>query len=286
MSRSRLSPSGTRRFTGEPHWLQARPARRGEILDGRFCGHGQDSTGCGASLRRGGHRAGRGETRLQVLDEGADFWGQKAAVRIHGIHGDGGVRVVRQDLGEAAGAHVLANQELRLQDDAMPGQRGGAQHVAVVGPQRRVHAQQPHLSVLLEMPFVAGAGVGVVQAAVKLQVLGRGRRAMPAQVVGRGADQQSLRRQWPRHQRGVLQWADAHGHVVAVFHQVHHAVVQVQVDDHVRVLLQVFGDGRPQVQDAEGHGALMRSRPLGRWPSACRACSRSATSASIGRTRS
>ena len=178
---------------------EARPARRGEILDGRFCGHGQDSTGCGASLRRGRASGGARRNAPPGARRRSGLWGQKAAVRIHGIHGDGGVRVVRQDLGEPPSAHVVANQEIGLQDDAMPGQRGGAQHVAVVGPQRRVHAQQPHLSVLLEMPFIAGAGVGVVQAAVLLQVLGRGRRAVAAQVVGRSADQQPLRRQRPRH---------------------------------------------------------------------------------------
>ena len=169
---------------------EARPARRGEILDGRFCGHGQDSTGCGASLRRGGHRAGAANAPPGARRR-SGLWGQKAAVRIHGIHGDGGVRVVRQDLGEPPSAHVVANQEIGLQDDAMPPARRCATRRRC-WPQRRVHAQQPHLSVLLEMPFIAGAGVGVVQAAVLLQVLGRGRRAVAAQVVGRSADQQPL----------------------------------------------------------------------------------------------
>ena len=77
MSRSRLSPSGTRRFTGEPHWLQKRARRgAGKYSMGDFAV--MDRILPAAALRcAGAGIGGRGETRLQVLDEGADFGDRK-----------------------------------------------------------------------------------------------------------------------------------------------------------------------------------------------------------------
>ncbi|MOA48619.1 hypothetical protein D3C78_1713820 [compost metagenome] len=76
---------------------------------------------------------------------------------------------------------------------------------------------------------------------------------MAFQVGGGGANQQLLRGQGARHQRRVLQRPDTHRHVVPVFHQVHHAVVQIQVDHDVGIALQIFRNGGPQMQNAERH---------------------------------
>jgi hypothetical protein len=111
------------------------------------------------------------------------------------------VGVAGQQGGKAAGANVVAHQEFRLQDDPVAGQRGGAQHVAIIGPQRRIHAHQVRHAILFEMPFVACACVGVVQAAMLLQVFRHGRGAVALQVRGRSAHQQLLRGQRPGHQR-------------------------------------------------------------------------------------
>lgn len=54
--------------------------------------------------------------------------------------------------------------------------------------------------VFFEVPFIAGTGIGVVQATVLLQVFGRLWRAMALQVGGGGANQQLLRGQGACHQ--------------------------------------------------------------------------------------
>ena len=60
----------------------------------------------------------------------------------------------------------------------------------------------------------------------------------------------------PDLQRRVIalgQRADAHGHVDALLHHVHHAVDQQRIDLHVRVGVEILGDARNQVQLAEHH---------------------------------
>jgi hypothetical protein len=115
----------------------------------------------------------------------------------------------------------------------LPFERGGAQHIAVVGAQRGSDGHTDQLVVLHQLPALQRAGVAIVKAAVLRQIGRHLRRAMAGDVLRRrrqhapGRHQAAARSGWNRER------ADAHRDVDALLERIDEAVVEGQLDGEV-----------------------------------------------------
>jgi hypothetical protein len=92
----------------------------------------------------------------------------------------------------------------------------------------------------------------VVEAVVTVQFARARRFAPPFQVIGTGADDEPPRRHVACDQAGVLERPEADRAVVAFGHEVDDPVVEIDVEDELRMTEHEIGGERLEVQRGEG----------------------------------
>ena len=188
------------------------------------------------------------------------------AARIHRIHPKLGRLPLGQQLHQPPGSQVVADDEVRLEQDAGSAQRGQPDDVAVVGSDRPGDRHDQRAVWRLEAPVGAAARQGVAEAGMVAQLLRGLRRAVPRHVTGAGAHDAAHAADLAGDQVRLWQRADAHGQVEAVLDQVHLAVAERNIELHLRVGLRVGADDRREpvlaVRERDRHPqhALRRAR--------------------------
>lgn len=118
----------------------------------------------------------------QEVDQGADFGGWLAAGGVQRAEVIQGQLPVAEHRHQRAFQQAAPGQEGGVVDDAEALLRGLLQHQAVVGGERCRHAHRLLFVVTREVPLRAIGKVAEVQAAVLLQLLRRGRHAVPRNI--------------------------------------------------------------------------------------------------------
>ena len=77
-------------------------------------------------------------------------------------------------------------------------------------------------------------------------------RAVPRDIVRRGAERHPHRCQPPCDQARILEVADAHGEVEALLDKIEITIVEGDIHQHFRAQPEIVGDGRGEVPNAEG----------------------------------
>ena len=95
--------------------------------------------------------------------------------------------------------------------------------------------------------------VGVAQAIVLFEVVGRQRGAAGVQVGRAGADDAADGGEFAGDEAGILQRADADGDIDAFFDQVHEAVAHAEIDGEFRVKGQEIRQSGGEMEEAEAH---------------------------------
>lgn len=126
-------------------------------------------------------------------------------MRVDGMDVEARDRVVRQEAHQSVGAQGAADDEGRLQHDALPGHGRRHHGIAIVGDE--VARDRDRLGA--EAPLVAVGRVAVEQAIVLGEVGRPPRHAVALEVAGRGAQDEPAWGQPARDQARIGQTADA-----------------------------------------------------------------------------
>lgn len=163
-------------------------------------------------------------------------WRELLAVRAYQLQRDAAANTVQQQL-QAPGQHVLAQVQPGLVGDAFAGHRPASHYIGVVADQRTAHRNHAAAPVDLERPAIVGAATELVdQAIVLTQLVQAGGRTAPLQVAGRGREYAPVAfQQGQGDVVGVVEVADADGHVDRVAEHISHFVGQAQVQAQPRV---------------------------------------------------
>ncbi|MET3818227.1 hypothetical protein ABID76_000871 [Burkholderia ambifaria] len=111
---------------------------------------------------------------------------------------------------------------------------------------------------------LAGGREAVAHALVRFEIVRRARRAGLREIRGRRAQHERERAEPPRHQARIRQRTAADHCIEAAFDDVHHPVVEIQVELDVRIALPEFGQHRQQepVADHRQAHAQLAARAL------------------------
>lgn len=157
-------------------------------------------------------------------------------MRAHQLQRDAAANAVQQHL-QAPGQHILAQVQPGLVGDAFAGHGPAPHHVGVVADQRAAYRNHAAAPVHLERPAIVGAAIELIdQAVVLAQILQARGRATPLQVAGRGGQHAPVAfQQGQGYVVGVIEVADADGHVDRFAEHVGDLVGQAQVQAQSRV---------------------------------------------------
>ncbi len=159
--------------------------------------------------------------------------------------------VVRQEANEPSLGEVVGDHEDRLHDDPCPVERGQSERLPVVDAQSPAHANRHPTSGPAEAPEARLGGVGEVEALVRREVARRLGPPVSGQVGRCCADNQLQRRQGASDQAEVGERAGPDSGVQLILEQIESAIPQHEVELHLRVKAQVFGNEARQERGAE-----------------------------------
>ena len=133
--------------------------------------------------------------------------------------------------------HILAQVQPGFVGDAFAGYRPAPHHIGVIADQRAAHRNHAAAPVDLERPAIIGAATELVDQAIMLAQIVQARgHAAPLQIVGRRREYAPIAfQQGQGDVVGVVEVADADGHVDRVAEHVGHFVGQAQVQAQPRV---------------------------------------------------